>query len=129
MSEANKNALKEDSFICIDPVSYLVVESKIKLMYSIDSTALEPFDSEVPTGVLIPLYLYERTTGISEELYDFNFPLVRKSEKAQRIFLAVFISLGGVFLVIAIILLVLHFKSSACSKEDSNEREQGLLKH
>ena len=65
---------KLENYICVDPFSHMVIDSKIQFVYSIDSRKYGLLNKNIELNAKYPLFLYSKSYGVDLDSYEENYP-------------------------------------------------------
>ena len=96
---------KVDNYICVDPITDMVVDSNINLIYSINTRKFGYLNKNFKNEEIYPVFTYQRKYEIEVESYEDQFPGVTEIDRNMT----VFIIFGVLVIVICIVIAVLAF--------------------
>lgn len=88
--------ISDENYICIEPFSNMVVDSKINLVYSLYTKQFGFLFSKIPNEKLYPLFLYRKQYSVQMNSFNSAFPEIN----SYRDFRSTFIIVGIIFIVI-----------------------------
>lgn len=88
--------ISDENYICIEPFSNMVVDSKINLVYSLYTKQFGFLFSKIPNEKLYPLFLYRKQYSVQMNSFNSAFPEIN----SYRDFRNTFIIVGIIFIVI-----------------------------
>ena len=94
--------ISEDNYICVDPLTNMVLESKINLVYSIYTRKYGYFNPKIENEKVLPVFTYKRNFEVDIDSYKDYFPNVKSYYTFRKIFLII-----GIILIIACAILSL----------------------
>ena len=100
------NELKEeqrDNYICVDPISDMVIDSKINLIYGIYSRNYGFVNKIVENEKIYPIFTYQRVFEVEVNSYEEIFPGVTEYYENIIIFIVIGIIVILLFATIAIV--------------------------
>ena len=101
-----KDDIETENFICVDPYTNEVVQSKINLVYSIYSKNYGYINSNIENDKMYPVFIYQKVFEVDSNSYLDYFNDITFFKDFRLIFLIVGIVLIVVFVVIALIILI-----------------------
>ena len=96
---------KVENYICVDPISDMVVDSNINLIYSVYSRKFGYLNKNVKNEEIYPIFTYQRRYEVEVDSYEKQFPGVTEYYRNMT----VFIIIGILVIVICIVIAVLAF--------------------
>lgn len=103
-----KNDLRENkvnNYICVDPITDMVIDSEINIFYGIYSRNFGFINNIIENEQIYPIFSYQRKYDVEVESYEKSFPGVSEYYKNMT----VFIIIGVIVIVICIVIAVLSF--------------------
>ena len=88
--------ISDENYICIEPFSNMVVDSKINLVYSLYTKQFGLLFSKIPNEKVYPLFLYSKQYKVQMSSFNSVFPEI----ESYRDFRNTFIIVGIIFIVI-----------------------------
>ena len=88
-NKINDNNLDKNNYICVDPLSNMVIESNINLIYSIYTKNFGNLFSNINNNDLFPIIYYNRKYDIDVTSYQ-NYFTENKSYKNKKLFVLIF---------------------------------------
>lgn len=88
--------ISDENYICIEPFSNMVVDSKINLVYSLYTKQFGFLFSKIPNEKVYPLFLYSKLYKVQMSSFNSVFPEI----DSYRDFRNTFIIVGIIFIVI-----------------------------
>ena len=98
--------IETDNFICVDPYTNEVVQSKINLVYSIYSKNYGYINSNIENEKIYPVFIYQKVFEVDSNSYLDYFNDITFFKDFRLIFLIIGIILIVIFVVIALIILI-----------------------
>lgn len=120
----NQNVFKEelkDNFICVDPISDMVVQSKINVFYGIYTRNYGFMNEIIESDKFYPIFTYQRTFEVDVDSYERVFPGISEyyTNMAIFIFIGIFVTvLATACAVIAFYFLKKREKNKDLSKSE-----------
>ena len=113
----NEDNLPEN-YICVDPISDMVIDSKMNFMYSINPRKYGILNQNIGKDETYPLFLYKRIYEVDVDSYAEQFPGVTEYYENYTAFIVI-----GVIIIVlfAVIAFVAFFYLNKKTKEDINE--------
>lgn len=113
----NEDNLPEN-YICVDPISDMVIDSKMNFMYSINPRKYSILNQNIGKDETYPLFLYKRIYEVDVDSYAEQFPGVTEYYENYTVFIVI-----GVIIIVlfAVIAFVAFFYLNKKTKEDINE--------
>ena len=99
------NKEKVENYICVDPISDMVIDSKINLIYSIYTRNFGYLNKNFKNEEIYPVFTYQRKYEVEVTSYEEQFPGVTEYKRNMT----VFIIIGVLVIVICIVVAVLAF--------------------
>ena len=96
---------KVDNYICVDPISDMVIDSKINLIYAVNTRKYGYINDIIGNDQIYPIFLYQRQYEVEVNSYEDQFPGVTEYYRNMT----VFIIIGVIVIVIFTFLDILCF--------------------
>ena len=96
---------KVENYICVDPISDMVIDSNINLIYSIYTRKFGYLNKNLKNEEIYPIFTYQRKYDVEVDSYEDQFPGVTEYYRNMT----VFIIIGILVIVICIVIAVLAF--------------------
>ena len=100
--------IKQDDFInyiCVDPINDMVIDSKINLIYALNTRKYNILNTKINSDNNYPLFLYQKNFEVDVSSYEILFPGVTEYyEKATT-----FIIIGVVIIILAAAIAIVAF--------------------
>lgn len=126
LGNINLNEEEIDNYICVDPISDMVIDSNINLFYVLNTRNYGYVNKKLYSLYLIPVFLYQRKFEVEVNSYENQFPGVTEYYSYLITFVILGISIVIIFCAIAIISFVLLRKKANQNKNVS--MKQSLVK-
>ena len=107
-----------NNYICVDPVSDMVIESKLNFVYSMDSRKYGLLNKNIEKDEIYPLFLYSRNYEVEVDSYQKEFPGVTEYYENNSTFIIIGVLLIILFSSIALVAFIFLNKRN---KEERNE--------
>ena len=101
----NEN-IPEDNFICVDPFTNMVVQSKINLVYSLYSKDFGYINPEIENNKIYPIFIYQKVFETDSNSYIDYFPDVTFYHDFRNTFIISGISIIVIFAIITLIAFI-----------------------
>jgi hypothetical protein len=96
LNKTINDSISKKNYICVDPFTNLVVDSKINFVYSIYTKKYGYINPKIENNATYPIFIYQRNYSVDADSYNDYFPKI-KSYKTFRL----------IFLIVGIILIVI----------------------
>jgi hypothetical protein len=101
LSDELKENISDENYICLEPFSNLVLDSKINLVYSLYTGKFGYLYPKIENEKVYPIFLYSKTYEVSEDSFNEAFPGINSYRQFRFIFIIVGIILIVLFCAIA----------------------------
>ena len=101
----NEN-IEEENFICVDPFTNMVIQSKINLMYSIYSKNYGYINPDIVNNKAYPIFLYQKIFEVDTNSYLVYFPDIDYYNNFKTIFIIVGIALILICVAVTLIIFI-----------------------
>ena len=101
----NEN-IEEDNYICVDPFTNEVIQSKLNLIYSIYSKDYGYINSNIENKKAYPIIIYQKLFEVDKDSYNDYFPDIKVYNNFRLIFLIIGISLIIIFAIVTLIIFI-----------------------
>ena len=120
----NEN-IEEDNFICVEPFTNMVVQSKINLIYSINTRNYGYINNNIENNKNYPIFLYQKVFEIDSDSYNNYFPDINYYHDFKIIFIIIGVVLIVSFAVISLFAFIKIHKNLVNQdiKRNSNQGE------
>ena len=104
--------IKEENYICVEPLSNMVLESKINLVYSLYTKKYGFLYPKIENEKNFPIFIYNKDYKVDIDSFNEAFPQINSAKNFKKVFLIV----GIIFIVILtglsafLIYKILHHK-------------------
>ena len=88
-----EGGVSEENYICVDPFTNMVLESKINLVYSLYTKQYRFINPSIENNKTVPIFTYQRNYHVDIDSYDDYFPNIKKYNTFKIVFLIVVIIL------------------------------------
>ena len=132
----NEN-IQEDNYICVDPFTNMVVQSKINLVYSLYSKDYGYINPNIENNKIYPVFIYRKVFEMDADSYIDYFPDVTFYHDFRTVFIISGIALIVIFAIITLIAFIkIHknlvnqeFKMNSYAGESliNDSREQTIM--
>ena len=132
----NEN-IQEDNYICVDPFTNMVVQSKINLVYSLYSKDYGYINPNIENNKIYPVFIYQKVFEMDADSYIDYFPDVTFYHDFRTVFIISGIALIVIFAIITLIAFIkIHknlvnqeFKMNSYAGESliNDSREQTIM--
>ena len=132
----NEN-IQEDNYICVDPFTNMVVQSKLNLIYSLYSKNYGYINPNIVNNKAYPIFIYQKVFEFDSDSYNDYFPNVTFYYSFRKIFIIIGIILIVIFAIISLIAFIIIHKnlvnqdikmnSSATDSLINDSREQTIM--
>ena len=85
--------IPEENYICVDPLTNMVIDSKINFVYSIYTRKYGNINPKIENDKVLPVFTYQRSFEVDIDSYKDYFPNVKRFYNFRRIFLIIGIAL------------------------------------
>ena len=105
LSDEISEKISDENYICIEPFSNMVVDSKINLVYSLYTKQFGYLFSKIQNEKIYPLFLYSKQYTVQMDSFNNAFPEIQ----SYRDFRSTFIIVGVIFILIFFIVSLFCF--------------------
>ena len=98
--------IPEDNFICVDPFTNMVVQSKINLVYSLYSKDFGYINPEIENNKIYPFFIYQKVFETDSDSYIEYFPDVTFYHDFRNTFIISGIVIIVIFAIITLIAFI-----------------------
>ena len=95
----------EENYICVDPITDMVIDSKLNFMYALNTRKYGYLNKNIGKNTLYPLFYYQRNYEVNVDSYERQFPGVTEYYENSTVFIIV----GAVLIVIFVAIAVVAF--------------------
>ena len=95
----------EENYICVDPITDMVIDSKLNFMYALNTRKYGYLNKNIGKNTLYPLFYYQRNYEVNVDSYESQFPGVTEYYENSTVFIIV----GAVLIVIFVAIAVVAF--------------------
>ena len=99
LNSSIKDDISEENYICIDPFTNMVIDSKINFVYSIYTKKYGYINPNIDNEKIYPVFTYQKSYEVDIDSYNDYFPDITTS----------FYTFNLTFLIIGIILIIICF--------------------
>ena len=110
---------KIDNYICVDPISDMVIDSNINLIYGIYARKFGFLNKEIENEEIYPIFTYQRKYEVEVNSYEAQFPGVTEYYKNMTVFIIIGVIVILIFAALAILAFFYWYKKSKESKKES----------
>ena len=115
----------EDNYICVDPISDMVIDSKMNFMYYIETRKYSLINKEITQGISYPLFHYQRNYEVDVDSYEEQFPGVTEYYENSNTLIIVGVIFIVIFTAFAIVAFV--YLNKKIKKEKSEDIQNSLI--
>ena len=109
--EYNLNDEKVDNYICLDPITDIVIDSNINLIYGIYTRNFGFINKNIVNNEIYPVFVYQRKFDVEVNSYEEQFPGVTEYYRNMTVFIIIGIIVIIIFVSLAVfIFCYLHKK-------------------
>ena len=101
-NEINENNKYEENYICVDPISDMVIDSKMNFIYAINARKYGLINKNIGKDTIYPLFRYQRNYEINVDSYESQFPGVTEYYAKSTTLIVV-----GVILILVLVSVAL----------------------
>ena len=113
------NEEKIENYICVDPISDMVIDSNINLIYGIYTRKFGFLNKEIENEEIYPIFTYQRKYEVEVNSYEAEFPGVTEYYRNMTVFIIIGVIVIVIFVVIAALSFYYWYKKSKKSKKES----------
>ena len=113
------NEEKIENYICVDPISDMVIDSNINLIYGIYARKFGFLNKEIENEEIYPIFTYQRKYEVEVNSYEDEFPGVTEYYRNMTVFIIIGVIVIVIFAVIAALSFYYWYKKSKKSKKES----------
>ena len=119
---------KEDiiNYICVDPISDLVIDSKLNLIYALNTRKYNLLNNEIKLEKNYPLFLYQRNFEVDVTSYESLFPGVTEYYENSTTFIIIGVIILILFIAIGLLSFIYLNKKIKSEKEDDVKNGEDL---
>ena len=119
---------KEDiiNYICVDPISDLVIDSKLNLIYALNTRKYNLLNNEIKLEKNYPLFLYQRNFEVDVNSYESLFPGVTEYYENSTTFIIIGVIILILFIAIGLLSFIYLNKKIKSEKEDDVKNDEDL---
>ena len=110
---------KFENYICIDPISDMVIDSKINLIYSINTRKYGFVNNMIENDQIYPIFTYQRQYEVEVDSYEKQFPGVTEYYRNMTVFIIIGIIVIVIFTIFAVLCFYYWYKSNKYKKDIS----------
>ena len=96
----NDNEIK--NYICLDPITDMVIDSKINLIYGIYSRKFGFINKNIENDAIYPIFTYQRNYDVEVNSYEAQFPGITEYRKNMTVFIIIGVIVILLFVAIAV---------------------------
>ena len=129
LKEYGYDDLKEEdiiNYICIDPISDMVIDSKMNLIYTLNTRKYNLINKKIKSNTNFPLFLYQRNYEINVNSYENLFPGVTEYYQNATTFIVVGIIIIILFAAIGLVSFI--YLNKKLKEGSLDEIKNGELK-
>ena len=93
----------EENYICVDPITDMVIDSKMNFMYTLNSRKYGYLNKLMGKDVLYPLFYYQRNYEVNVDSYASQFPGVTEYYENSTVIIIIGSCLIVIFVAIAVV--------------------------
>ena len=93
----------EENYICVDPITDMVIDSKMNFMYTLNSRKYGYLNKLIGKDVLYPLFYYQRNYEVNVDSYASQFPGVTEYYENSTVIIIIGSCLIVIFVAIAVV--------------------------
>ena len=93
----------EENYICVDPITDMVIDSKMNFMYTLNSRKYGYLNKLIGKDVLYPLFYYQRNYEVNVDSYASQFPGVTEYYENSTVIIIIGASLIVIFVAVAVV--------------------------
>ena len=101
LNDKLKENISDENYICLEPFSNMVLDSKINLVYSLYTGKFGYLYSKIENEKIYPIFFYSKTYEVDKESFDNSFPEINSYRQFRFTFIIVGIILIVIFCAIA----------------------------
>ena len=110
---------KVDNYICVDPISDMVIDSKINLIYAVNTRKYGYINDIIGNDQIYPIFLYQRQYEVEVNSYEDQFPGVTEYYRNMTVFIIIGVIVIVIFTILAILCFCFLHKKAKNKKEVS----------
>ena len=93
----------EENYICVDPITDMVIDSKMNFMYTLNSRKYGYLNKLIEKDALYPLFYYQRNYEVNVDSYASQFPGVTEYYENSTVIIIIGSCLIVIFVAIAVV--------------------------
>ena len=101
--ELEKENKIEENYICVDPITDMVIDSKMNFMYTLNSRKYGYLNKLIGKDALYPLFYYQRNYEVNVDSYASQFPGVTEYYENSTVIIIIGSCLIVIFVAIAVV--------------------------
>ena len=109
----------EENYICVDPISDMVIDSKMNFIYAINARKYGLINKNIGKDTTYPLFHYQRNYEINVDSYESIFPGVTEYYAQSSTLIIVGVILIVVFVAVALVAFI--FLNKKMKQEKTSE--------
>ena len=95
-------SVNKENYICVEPYSNMVLESKFNFIYSIDTKNYGYLYPKIESNKKYPIFIYSKIYKVDMDSFENSFPSISSAKSFRTYFLA----FGIVFIIILAVVSV-----------------------
>ena len=132
LNDELKKNISDENYICLEPFSNLVLDSKINLVYSLYTGKFGYLYPKIENEKVYPIFFYSKSYEVDKESFENAFPEINSYRKFRFVFIIVGIILIVLFCAIATYCFykVIKYRRprfSIYKGNNGNEKQQKLI--
>ena len=96
----------EENYICVDPITDMVIDSKMNFMYTLNSRKYGLLNKKIEKDAIYPLFHYQRSYEVNVDSYEKQFPGVTEFYENSTTLIIVGVVLIVIFVSVALVAFI-----------------------
>ena len=96
--------ISNENYICVEPFTNIVINSKINFIFSLYTKKYGYINSKIENDKIYPIFIYEKNYEVDIESFNEYFPSINQFYTFKMIFLII-----GIILILALTITALFF--------------------
>ena len=116
---------KVDNYICLDPITDMVIDSNINLIYAIYTRKYGFINKNIVNEEIYPIFTYQRKYDVEVNSYEKQFPGITEYNRNMTVFIIIGVIVIIIFIVVAV-LAFFYLHKKLHNKDNNEERKESL---
>ena len=120
----NDDDKKMDNYICVDPITDMVINSNINLIYAINTRKYGYINKNIVNEEIYPVFTYQRKYDVEVNSYEQQFPGITEYNRNMTVFIVIGVIVIILFIAVAVLAFYclhkrLHNKGTEDDRKES----------